>query len=100
MLRDLAWQTTDDLVREQLAMFDRLGDEIALASDDRRRALNLDESTWVAWQGFRAGGPLPANPHLPDMLRRLGETAFNLSVVSDFRPRAACDACSPGAASR
>ena len=100
MLRDLAWQTTDDLVREQLATFDRLGDEIALASDDRRRALNLDESTWVAWQSFRAGGPLPANPHLPDMLRRLGETAFSLSVVSDFRPRAACDACSPGAASR
>jgi hypothetical protein len=100
MLIDLAWQATDDLVREQLAMLDRLADEIALDPDDRRRALNLDESTWVAWQRFQAGGLLPANPRLPNMLRRVSETAFNLSIALDFRSRPACDAYSHGTASR
>lgn len=85
MLRNLAWQATDELTRAQLAMFNALGEEIALTLDDRRRALNLDERTWAAWLNFGNDGPLPAQPPLPDMLRRLGETTFKLSLVSCIR---------------
>jgi hypothetical protein len=85
MLRDLAWQPTDDLTRAQLAMFHSLGDRISLTQDDRRRALNLDDRTWMAWTDFSADGPLPAEPPVPEMLRRLGKTAFHMTVVVEGR---------------
>ncbi len=90
MLRNLAWQATDTMTRAQLAMFHALGDEISLTQDDRRRALNLDEQCWAAWQDFMMDGPLPAAPTLPDMLQRVSQTAFCLSVVAkraDADPR-------------
>lgn len=79
MLQSLAWQATDELTRAQLAMFHGLGDQIHLTRDDRRRTLGLDERTWAAWTDFLSDGPLPAEPSLPEMLRRLGETTFQLS---------------------
>ncbi len=80
-----AWWATNDLTRAQLEMFHALGEQIALTPDDRRRALNLDDRTWAAWQAFLADGPLPVEPPVPDMLRRLSETAFNLAVVAECR---------------
>jgi len=56
MLRNLAWDKTDELTRAQLAMFHALGDEIRLSEDDRRRALDLDDGTWAEWQAFLADG--------------------------------------------
>ncbi len=85
MLRNLAWQKIDDLTRAQLAMFHALSDQINLTEDDRRRALNLDDLAWAAWTDFLSDGPLPAEPALPEMLRRLGETAFNVAVVAQPR---------------
>jgi hypothetical protein len=85
MLRNLAWDKTDELTRAQLAMFHALSDEIRLSEDDRRRALDLDDGTWAEWQAFLADGGLPAEPAVPEMLRRLGETVFHLSVVAEAR---------------
>ena len=85
MLRNLAWQATDDLTRAQLAMFQAVGDQIKLTPDDRRQALNLDDKAWAAWTDFLSDGPLPAEPPLPEMLRRLGETAYALSMVAESR---------------
>ena len=85
MLRDPAWQAANDLTRAQLAMLHRLGDQIVLTEDDRRRALDLDDRAWRAWAAFCLGGPLPAEPGLPDMLRRLGEPVFRLAVVAELR---------------
>jgi len=85
MLRNLAWQATDDLTRAQLAVFHGLGDQIRLTEDDRRRVLNLDGEAWTAWSDFLADGPLPVEPPLPEMLRRLGETAFTLSMLAERR---------------
>jgi hypothetical protein len=90
MLRNLAWQATDEMTRAQLAMFHALGDEISLTQDDRRRALSLDERAWAAWEDFMMDGPLPAAPTLSDMLQRVAQTAFCLSVVAkrlDADPR-------------
>jgi hypothetical protein len=83
MLRNLAWQATDDLTRAQLAMFQAVGDQIKLTTDDRRQALDLDNAAWTAWTDFLSDGPLPAEPPLPEMLRRLGETAYALSMVAE-----------------
>jgi hypothetical protein len=85
MLWNLAWDATDALTRAQLAMFHTLGDQISLTEDDRRRALDLNDRTWMAWMDFLSDGPLPAEPPLPEMLRRLGATTFNLSVVAEAR---------------
>ena len=85
MLRNLAWQATDDLTRAQLAMFQAVGDQIKLTTDDRRQALDLDNAAWTAWTDFLSDGPLPAEPPLPEMLRRLGETAYALSMVAEGR---------------
>jgi hypothetical protein len=80
MLRYPTWQATDDLTRTQLSMFHGLGDQLNLPDDDRRRALDLDDRTWKAWTDFMADGPLPTQPDLPEMLRRISRTAYNLSV--------------------
>lgn len=83
MLRNLAWQATDALTRAQLAMFHEVGDAASLTGDGRRRALNLDDRTWREWTDFLTDGPLPAQPPLPEMLRRLGETAFSMSLMAE-----------------
>lgn len=85
MLRDLSWQAVDSLTRAQLALVHAIADEIGLSTDDRQRALKLDDRVWNAWNDFMTDGPLPGEPPLPDMLRRLGETAFNLSTVAALR---------------
>lgn len=90
MLQDLNWQTTDHLTRAQLAIFRSLGEAISLTEDDQRRALDLDDRTWRAWTRFLSNGPIPTEPPLPEMLMRLGETAFYLSIVAEVcssRPR-------------
>jgi hypothetical protein len=83
MVPALDWQATDDIARSQLDLYHGLSDRIALTPDDRRRALNLTERDWRAWQAFLSGGPVPAQPPLPEMLRRLGQVAFNLTLVGE-----------------
>jgi len=83
MLRNLGWQASDDLIRGQFAMFHALADQISLTEDDRRRALDLDDRAWMEWTSFVSDGRLPSEPSVPEMLRRLGETAFHLSVVGE-----------------
>ena len=85
MLQNPAWQATDQLTRGQLVLFHVLGDELRLTEDDRRLALDLDERTWLAWTDFLSNGPLPAEPPLPELLRRVSETVFNLAVMADRR---------------
>jgi hypothetical protein len=70
-------------------MVQALGEQISLTTDDRRRALNLTDREWAAWTAFLAGGPLPTEPSLPDMLQRLGKVAFNLSLLTERLEKAA-----------
>jgi hypothetical protein len=53
------------------------------SEDDRRRALLLSEQEWSAWSEFLDDGPLPAQPQLPVMLRRLGSASHRLAVMAD-----------------
>jgi hypothetical protein len=78
-------QANDDVARAQLGLFHDLSDRISLPADERRRALDLSDGDWRAWDDFLTDGPLPSWPPLPDMLRRLGHVAFNLSFVTEAR---------------
>ena len=82
MLKNSEQTLTDKLARAQLVMVHRLADEIRLTTDELQRALNLDNRIWQAWTLFLAGGRLPAEPPLPEMLRRISEAAYRLVVVA------------------
>jgi hypothetical protein len=89
MLQNPAWQATDDFTRAQLAMFHSLSDQIRLSQDDRRLALDLDDRGWMAWSDFMVEGRLPAEPSLPEMLLRLGETTYALSLAAEQKATSA-----------
>ena len=83
MLQSMTWLATDNLARSQFQMFSELGEEMQLSEDDRRSALLLSEQEWSAWSDFLDDGPLPAQPQLPVMLRRLGSASHHLAVLAD-----------------
>ena len=89
MLRNLSWETTDNLARSQFRIYRDLGDAARVAEEDRRRVLLLDQQEWSAWADFMNEGPLPANPPLPDMLQRLGRASYQLAVLAELRDEGA-----------
>jgi hypothetical protein len=84
MLRNLSWETTDNLARSQFRIYHDLGDAARIAEEDRRRALLLDRQEWSAWADFMNEGPLPATPPLPDMLQRLGRASYQFAVLAEL----------------
>ena len=85
MLQSLNGVATDNLARSQCQMFRELGEEMQLSDDDSRRVLLLSEQEWSDWSGFMQDGPLPAQPQLPVMLRRLGSASHRLATLADRR---------------
>jgi hypothetical protein len=73
----------DAVARDQFRVFDQIGDEAALTDEDRRRMLRLSAPQWLAWSGLRDGGPLPQEPVLPLMLRRLATASYRLAVSAE-----------------
>ena len=85
MLQSMTWLTTDKIAREQFQVFSQIGDHLRLSEDDQRRVLLLSDEQWSDWSDFRQDGPLPAEPQLPVMLRRLGSASHRLAVLADRR---------------
>ena len=83
MLQSMTWFATDNLARNQFEVFSELGEQLRLSDDEQRRALLLSEQEWSAWSDFRQDGPLPAQPQLPVMLRRLGSASHRQAVMAD-----------------
>jgi len=83
MLQSLTWCTSDGLARSQFQIFRQLGEQMQLSNDEQRRALLLSEQEWSDWSDFRQDGPLPAQPQLPVMLRRLGNASHRLVVIAE-----------------
>jgi hypothetical protein len=83
MLQSMKWLTTDKIAREQFQVFSHLGEQMQLSEDDQRRVLLLSDTQWSDWAEFRQDGPLPAEPQLPVMLRRLGSASYRLAVLAD-----------------
>ncbi len=83
MLQSMTWLATDNLARSQFQLFSEIGEQMRLSDDDRRRALLLSEQEWAQWSDFCQDGPLPAQPQLPVMLRRLGSASHRLATLAD-----------------
>lgn len=83
MLQSMNWLATDNLTRSQFQMFNELGEQMQLSEADQRRTLLLSEREWSEWSDFCQDGPLPAQPQLPVMLRRLGRATHRLAVIAD-----------------
>jgi hypothetical protein len=83
MLQSMTWFATDNLARNQFQVFSQLGEQMQLSDDDQRRVLLLSKQEWSSWSDFRQDGPLPAEPQLPVMLRRLGSASHRLAVMAD-----------------
>ena len=85
MLQSMTWLANDHLARNQFQVFSELGEQMQLSEDDRRRVLLLSEQEWSDWSDFLDDGPMPAQPQLPVMLRRLGTASHRLAVLADRR---------------
>lgn len=79
-------RSPDTLARGEWRLFDELGTEAFLTSDDRRRLLSLSDPEWAAWLRFQRGGAMPARPGLPDMLIKLASAAYGMAVLLDPEP--------------
>ncbi len=83
MLRSMSWRAMDHLVRDQLRVFSQIGEQMRLRMEHRRRVLLLSEREWADWVDFLEDGPLPAHPHVPVMLCRIGEASHRLAVIAE-----------------
>jgi hypothetical protein len=83
MLQSMTWCATDNLARSQFHVFRQIGEQMQLSEDYQRRVLLLSEAEWSDWSEFRQDGPLPAQPQLPVMLRRLGNASHRLAVIAE-----------------
>ena len=88
MLQSMTWLVNDKIARDQFQVFSSIGDEMQLTRDDQRRVLLLSDKQWADWSDFLQDGPLPAEPQLPVMLRRLGSASHRLAVLADRRASA------------
>ena len=85
MLQRMTWIATDELARSQFEVFSQIGEQMQLSDDEQRRMLLLSEQEWSDWSEFLQDGPLPVQPQLPVMLRRLGTASHRLVVMADQR---------------
>ncbi len=83
MLQSLTWIATDNLARSQFRMFSEIGEQMHLSNEEQRRVLRLSQQEWADWSDFCHDGPLPAQPQLPVMLRRLGSASHRLAVIAE-----------------
>jgi hypothetical protein len=83
MLQSMTWFATDKMARSQFQIFSEIGAQMRLSDDAQRRVLLLSEQEWAEWSDFRQEGPLPAQPQLPVMLRRLGSASHRLAMLVD-----------------
>jgi hypothetical protein len=89
MLRNLNWEITDTLARNQFQIYRELGDAMGLGEENRRRVLLLNQQEWTDWAEFLNEGPLPVQPPLPVMLQRLGHASHRLAVLAEQQCQAA-----------
>ena len=69
---------TATMLRDQFLALDSV---LSLDEERRRRILLLDRQQWPQWARFLRNGPLPAQPAVPVMLRRLAAATFRLAAV-------------------
>ena len=71
------------LLRDQFQTMDNVGAQLSLDAERRRRILLIDQQEWPQWLRFLHNGPLPAQPTVPVMLRRVAAATFRLSTLAE-----------------
>lgn len=71
------------LLRDQFQVLDSVGVPLALNEERRRRILLIDRQAWPQWLRFLRNGPLPAQPEVSVMLRRLATATFRLATLAE-----------------
>ena len=71
------------VLRNQFMTLHEVGQKLNLNADRERRVLLIDHSDWVRWAHFLQNGPLPAQPAVPVMLRRLAAATYRLAAVAE-----------------
>ncbi|HET6234407.1 MAG TPA: hypothetical protein VFE41_05475 [Acetobacteraceae bacterium] len=72
------------LARRQFDAFNEIGHGIAMTEERRRRLLSMSAQEWSAWEAFaQDGGTPPPLETLPEVLLRLANASYRLSVRTD-----------------
>lgn len=71
------------LLRSQFKALESVGEQLALDEERRRRILLIDQQAWPQWARFLRNGPLPTQPAVPVMLRRVAAATFRLATVAE-----------------
>jgi hypothetical protein len=85
MLQSWSCEAMDSLARSQWRLYAGLGDQMQIDAEERRRVLLLDQRQWSDWEDFLRDGPLPTEPSLPVMLRRLGSASHHLALRAELQ---------------
>jgi hypothetical protein len=67
--------TAPDVARRELRQFLSMAERIGMDGDRQRQSLGLSHDDWQSWLGILEDAPLPSNPALPLVLRRLGHVS-------------------------
>ncbi len=71
------------LLRLQFQALDNVMAPMSIGDDRQRRILLIAPQEWPQWLGFLHNGPLPAQPAVPTMLRRLAAATFRLASLAE-----------------
>lgn len=75
--------TAASLLRDQFRQLHIVGTQVNLDEERQRRLLLVSEQDWPQWSMFLRDGPLPTEPEVPVMLRRLGAATYRLATLAD-----------------
>ena len=83
---DGRWGTVMDLssfLRMQFRELHLVGRHVGLDQDRQRRVLLVHQHNWADWSKFLEDGPLPSEPDVSIMLRRVEEVTHRLVVRAE-----------------
>ena len=61
-----------DIAKRELGQFLSVARQVGIAEDHLRHSLDLSSDDWQRWVDILQDAPLPPQPELPQLLRRLG----------------------------
>jgi hypothetical protein len=77
------WLHHEAMLRNEFRALRSVIEPLNMSQERQRRVLLLDQADWARWTTFLEDGPLPREPAVPVMLRRLAAATFRLAAVAD-----------------
>ncbi|HXT78489.1 MAG TPA: hypothetical protein VN702_02910 [Acetobacteraceae bacterium] len=80
-MQNAARTCADQVIRDQLAVFQGLSRTLRLDTGEQRRLLHMTPEQWSDWLRFFQSGSRPTEPPVPDLLMRIGSAAHRLAAA-------------------